>query len=123
MESLESFRLRQPTAKTNPFLYTSKGLKVAGGIRRERCVLYVLTGLNGSSIDLYLQLFEEAPRAGLVPAFVIAVPANSHFTWVPANSGRVFEKLFFGCSSTLADFTQAPEGSGFWLDAEGMVFV
>ena len=117
-ESYDGFRLTTPTVKAIPFLYSSKGVRTHGTIRSDRCNLIVLSGLNTGSNDVVFQLFEEPPTAGSVPAWVVGVPKRGQFSWVPAQGGRVFQRLYYGVSSTAGTYT--PVGEGFWVDAEGV---
>lgn len=118
-ESFNGYRLTSPTNKAAPFLYSSKGVKSAGRISETPINVLVLQGLNAGAADRVLQLFEEPPKAGMVPAWIVAVPKNGSFSWVPAQGGRVFSRLYFGVSSTPGTYTKTTDG--FWLDAEGVL--
>lgn len=118
-ESYDGFRLTNPTVKAIPFLYSSKGVRTHAAIRGDRCNLLVLSGLNTGATDVVFQLFEEPPVAGSVPVWVVGVPKRGQFSWVPAQGGRVFQRLYFAVSSTPATYTPVTEG--FWVDAEGVL--
>jgi len=118
-ESYDGFRLTMPTVKAVPFLYSSKGARTHGTIRSDRCNLIMLSGLSVGDVDVVFQLFEEPPAAGNVPAWVVGVPKRAQFSWVPAQGGRVFQRLYYGVSSTVETYT--PVNGGFWVDAEGML--
>lgn len=116
-ESFNGYRLTNPTTKTAPFIYSSASLRVYGTIYPRRCNLLVLTGINGGDETRIVQLFESEPRIGMAPVWIVSVPRRGSFSWVPAQNGRVFNRLYFGVSTQPASYQ--PSSVGFWIDAEG----
>lgn len=115
--TLEGFRLSNPTIKAIPFVYSSEELRALAAISTSRIVLTSIFGINPSVTNLFFQLFESNPGSGDVPDFVISASAGAQFFWSPGQGGRVYEKLYWAVSSTLATYTAS--ATAFWVDAEG----
>lgn len=118
-ESFNGYRIKFPTARTQPFVYSSQGARASGAIKDAKLNLITMSGHNTSGNDRVFQLFEEPPRAGLVPSWVVAVPAKGQFSWTPAQGGRVFDRLYFGVSSTIEKYTATTDT--FWIDLEAVL--
>lgn len=117
------WRKQNPSPKLESFLYSTGavpgGASAVEGISAVLINITSIFGLNTTGTARYLQLFSQAPANNDIPDVSIYVPANANFSWTPTQGGRVFDALYFGVSSTAADYTSV--AANFVVYVEGQV--
>ena len=104
----------KPLVKTT---YATTSLSASGVIKESAGTLYGISGINNSSNDQYLQIFnsDTVPADATVPTLVLFIPANSNFSFDLGDYGYPFATgISWSSSSTLA--TKTIGSADVWLN-------
>ena len=98
--------------------YATTALAASGVIKASAGTLYGLAGINNSSSDQYLQIFDSVtvPADTTVPKLVLFIPAKSNFSFDLGMYGFALGTgISWSNSSTLA--TKTIGSADVWLNA------